>query len=127
MEISRGCYYYKPVEQVDLVEKELLILAKDNPRYGCRKLYQMLRLKEIIVNHKKVARIYKLHKLHLRVKQSKRLRNTERHPLIAPASELHTSHDSLGGLTPMKYKEKYGANLSILQCAQNGGLTNQSE
>ena len=90
LEISRGCYYYKPVEQVDLVEKELLILAKDNPRYGCRKLYQMLRLKEIIVNHKKVSRIYKLHKLHLRVKQSKRLRNTESHPLIAPASELHT-------------------------------------
>ncbi len=90
MQISRGCYYYKPVQKVDLVEEMLLTLAKENPRYGCRKLYQLLRLKEIVVNHKKVSRLYKLHKLHLRVKQSKRLVNTEKHSLFVPECELHT-------------------------------------
>lgn len=90
LQISRGCYYYKPVQHVDFVEEKLLSLAKDNPKYGCRKLYQLLRLRGIIVNHKKVSRLYKLHKLHLRIKQSKRLRNTEKHPLIVPDCELHT-------------------------------------
>ena len=73
-----------------MVEEELLSLAKDNPKYGCRKLYQLLRLRGTIINHKKVSRLYKLHRLHLRINQSKRLRNTEKHPLIVPNCELHT-------------------------------------
>jgi len=90
LQISRGSYYYKPVKRIDLVEEELLSLASDNPKYGCRKLYQLLRLRGAIVNHKKVSQLYKVHKLHLRIKRSKRLTNTEKHPLIMPNCELHT-------------------------------------
>jgi putative transposase len=90
MQISRSCYYYESSTNVDPIEEELLLLANDNPKYGCRKLYQLLRLRGIIVNHKKVSRLYKLHQLHLRVKQSKRLIAMEKHPLVEPDSELHT-------------------------------------
>jgi putative transposase len=90
IQISRGCYYYKSVTRVDLVDEELLLLAKDNPKYGCRKLYQLLRLQGVIVNHKKVSRLYKLHQLHLRIKQSKRLVTTQKYPLTVPDCELHT-------------------------------------
>ncbi len=90
MQISRGCYYYEPTTRIDPIEEELLLLAKDNPKYGCRKLYQLLRLHGTLVNHKKVSRLYKLHQLHLRIKQSKRLIVTEKHPLTLPDRELHT-------------------------------------
>lgn len=88
--ISRGSYYYKPLTIADKVEEELLLLAKDNPKYGCRKLYQLLRLRGTIVNHKKVSRLYKLHKLHLRVKLNKRLIISDRHSLAIPNCELDT-------------------------------------
>lgn len=90
MQISRSCYYYVSSTKADPIEDELLLLANDNPKYGCRKLYQLLRLRGVIVNHKKVSRLYKLHQLHLRVKQSKRLVSCEKHPLTQPDSELHT-------------------------------------
>lgn len=90
VQLSRRSYYYEPVAQIDEIENLLLALASDNPRYGCRKLYQLLRLKGFVVNHKKVSRLYKLHKLHLRVKNSKRKLNTEKYPLIVPECELHT-------------------------------------
>jgi putative transposase len=73
-----------------VVEEQLLLLAKDNPKYGCRKLYQLLRLRGTLVNHKKVSRLYKLHKLHLRVKQGKKLVTIQKHPLTLPNCELHT-------------------------------------
>ena len=90
IQISRRSYYYQPVLRNDNVEVALLTLAKDNPKYGCRKLYQLLRLNGLVVNHKKVSRLYKLHRLHLRVKQSKRLKNMQKHPLVIPEQQLHT-------------------------------------
>jgi putative transposase len=90
LQISRRSYYYKPVKSVDEIEEQLLALAKGNPRYGCRKLYQLLRLRDFIVNHKKISRLYKLHKLHLRVKNSKRRLNAEKYPLIVPECQLRT-------------------------------------
>ena len=97
--MSRGGYYYQPVVAVDEVEQQLLLLANNNPRYGCRKLWQMLRLNDYVVNHKKVSRLYKKHALHLRLK-SRKLIKGEKQPAIAPASEqkiwsLDFVHDKL--------------------------------
>ncbi len=97
--MSRGGYYYQPAVAVDEVEQQLLLLANNNPRYGCRKLWQMLRLNDYVVNHKKVSRLYKKHALHLRLKSRKRIKG-ERQPAIAPASEqkiwsLDFVHDKL--------------------------------
>jgi putative transposase len=87
--ISRSSYYYKAVVVTDKVEDLLLSLAYDNPKYGCRKLYQLLRLHGYIVNHKKVSRLYKKNQLHLRVKAKKKVK-VEKHPLVAPNIEQHT-------------------------------------
>jgi putative transposase len=87
--ISRSSYYYQPRVTTDVIEQKLLELSYANPKYGCRKLFQLLRLHGYVVNHKKVSRIYKKHRLHLRIKASKRIK-TEKHPLIAPVIEKQT-------------------------------------
>jgi len=49
-------------------------LASDNHSYGCRKLWQLLRLQGYIVNKKKVTRLYRKHQLYLRLKHKVRIK-----------------------------------------------------
>lgn len=84
--INRNSYQYSSrfIED-DLIEAKLVALAAKHKRYGCRKLYQKLRLDGLIVNHKKVKRLYKKHNLGLRIKVKRRLKD-ERRPLAVPTA-----------------------------------------
>lgn len=83
LNLSRSSYYYDKLEVQDNVEVDLLELSLKHKRYGYRKLYQKLRQQNIVVNHKKVYRLYKKHNLALRIKQRKKLK-VEKRPLSVP-------------------------------------------
>jgi len=60
MKISRRVYYYKPTGRDDGALKELILkLSRQYPRYGYWKLYHLIRNDGVMVNHKRVYRLYK--------------------------------------------------------------------
>jgi putative transposase len=59
-------------------------LAAQQPRYGYRRLWTLLRRAGMIVNHKRVQRLYRLEGLMVRRKKRKRLAGTQRVPLARP-------------------------------------------
>ena len=83
LNLSRSSYYYEKLKIQDTVESNLLELSLKHKRYGYRKLYQKLRQQNIVVNHKKVYRLYKKHNLALRLKHRKKLK-IEKRPLSVP-------------------------------------------
>ena len=69
--------------QDDAILAELRRLAGQRPRFGYRRLYVMLRRKGILVNHKRVHRLYRLEGLSLKRKGKKRRRGARVGHLLA--------------------------------------------
>jgi len=85
MKISRRVYYYEPAGRDDGALKErLLELSRQYPRYGYWKLYHLLRNDGVIVNHKRVYKLYKELGLTMKRKCKKRLPASERISLDLP-------------------------------------------
>jgi putative transposase len=83
--ISRTSYEYEPdTERDEPVIEELLKLAEQYPAYGFKKMFDKLRQQGKMWNHKRVYRIYKALKLHLRRKGKKRLPTRHPAPLLVP-------------------------------------------
>lgn len=81
LSLSRTVYFYQPDTRRD--EPVILVLAELTeryPRYGFKKLFQLLRRQGNTWNHKRVHRIYCLLKLNFRRKGKQRL------PVRNPAS-----------------------------------------
>ncbi len=83
LSLSRAVYFYQPDTRRD--EPVIHVLAERYPRYGFKKLFQLLRRQGHTRNHKRVHRIYCLLKLNFRRKGKQRL------PVRNPAS-LTTPH-----------------------------------
>lgn len=83
--LERATYRYRPLpdRNVALIER-LRALAAQYPRYGSPMLYNLLRNEGMIVNHKRVERLYRLEKLSLRRKKSRRRLRHLRAALPAP-------------------------------------------
>ena len=69
--------------------QKLKDLSKQRPREGSRKAYKALRRKGIVVNHKKVERLWHVHGLTVPVKRRQRRRGKG---LDRPLSPLHPNH-----------------------------------
>jgi putative transposase len=76
--VSRGCVLagvsgrwlgYARRRRDDDVLERLMELARDHPRYGCRRLWAMLRRGGRLVNLKRVRRLCRVHGLLLRQKR----------------------------------------------------------
>lgn len=99
--ISRTLYAYAPTSRDDTDVIETLIrLADSYPRYGFGKLFSLLRRQGYRWNHKRVHRIYRQLKLHLRRKGKKRLPTRNPQPLAVPPQanccwSVDFMHDSL--------------------------------
>jgi putative transposase len=74
LSLSRTVYFYQPDTRRDEpVIHALTELAERYPRYGFKKLFQLLRRQGNTWNHKRVHRIYCLLKLNFRRKGKQRL------------------------------------------------------
>jgi len=57
--LSRRAYYYQAqISNDSELQSALEKLAQRYPRYGYRKLYHLLRCQGLIVNHKRIYRLY---------------------------------------------------------------------
>lgn len=82
MHRSTKRYEARPRDDRDL-RLRLKRLAADRPRYGCPRLYELLRREGILVNHKKVHRLYREEGLQVRRKTRRKRLSALRAPLEA--------------------------------------------
>lgn len=83
--LSRTSYHYEPdLERDTPVIEALTRLAEKYPAYGFQMMFAKLRQEGKTWNHKRVYRVYKLIKLHLRRKGKKRLPTRHPEPLVVP-------------------------------------------
>lgn len=71
---SKSNYYYKKVtdDQAILVAQKIKAIAEIRVRYGYRRIYVMLRREGMVINHKRVYRLYCSLNLQIRNKTPKR-------------------------------------------------------
>ncbi len=62
----------------------IVALAQRHRRYGVGMIYLKLRQADEIVNYKRVERLYRLEKLHIRRRRRKKIPEADRQPLIRP-------------------------------------------
>ena len=69
LEVDRTSYRYEPQPDRNVgLRQELIELAKQRPRYGCRRLLALLERRGWAVNHKRLERLYR--EEHLAVRRS---------------------------------------------------------
>lgn len=101
LSLSRTVYVYQPdTRRDDPVILLLTELAERYPRYGFKKLFQLLRRQGNTWNHKRVHRIYCLLKLNFRRKGKQRLPVRNPVPLVTPEAlnqswSVDFMHDAL--------------------------------
>ena len=64
---------------------DIIALAQQHNRYGAEMIYLKLRQRGLLVNHKRVDRLYKLEGLQVRKRKRKKVPIGERQPLLRPA------------------------------------------
>lgn len=89
MEVPRTTFRYQNRRDDGELRERLLELARERPRYGYRRLHVLLRREEIVVNHKRVQRVYG--EMGLSVKRTRRKHLARvfhpRPPLTGPNQE----------------------------------------
>jgi putative transposase len=89
LEVPRATHRYesrRPPQ--DALIAELRRLAVQRPRFGYRRLHVLLRRNGILVNHKRVHRLYRLEGLSVRVKRRKRQAAAPREAPLPPATPM---------------------------------------
>lgn len=66
------------------VRARIVSLAQRHRRYGVGMIYPKLRQAGVVVNYKRVERLYRLEKLHIRRRRRKKIPVSERQPLLRP-------------------------------------------
>lgn len=101
LSLSRTVFFYQPDTRRDEpVVQALTEAAERYPRYGFKKLFQVIRRQGNIWNHKRVHRIYCLLKLNFRRKGKQRLPVRNPAPLATPEAlnqswSIDFMHDAL--------------------------------
>ena len=85
--IDRKTYRYEPKKKQgdDMIEYLLKTYSAQYPTYGFQKLFDLIRAKNYVCNHKRVYRIYCECCLNLKIKPKKRLAPRTAMTLIVPA------------------------------------------
>lgn len=84
--LSRSRWHYKlkrPERDLALRER-LRLLAAERPRFGYKRLHLLLRREGVVVNHKRVLRLYREERLAVRPHRGRKHAAVARVPLCAP-------------------------------------------
>lgn len=88
---QRSTQRLKPVANDDAQMKEQLkALAAQRPRFGQRRLWRMLRRSGVVINHKRVERLYREEGLQVRRRKRKRLSGRRENILAFPTRPNQT-------------------------------------
>ncbi len=89
--LQRSTQRLKPVPNDDALMKERLkALAAERPRFGQRRLWRMMRRSGIVINHKRVERLYREEGLQVRRKKRKRLSGRRENIMAFPVRPNQT-------------------------------------
>jgi len=79
-------YRYRPKgsEQNKILMENIKKLAIKHPRWGFPRIYDTIRGSGSVVNHKRVRRLYRLHRLQLQYRRKLKLHNIKVEPLSVP-------------------------------------------
>lgn len=84
--MDRTTFRYRSRRPLDVrLRERLLELAAERPRFGYRRLHVLLRREGIVVNHKKIQRLYREESLAVRRKRRKRVAQAPREPKPVPS------------------------------------------
>lgn len=85
--MSASALRYQPRPDRDpALRGRIVALAQRHRRYGVGMIYLKLRQRGELVNYKRVERLYRLEKLHIRRRRRKKIPVAERQPLIRPGT-----------------------------------------
>lgn len=88
--ISRSAYDYRPIEKDDApIVRRLEEISKRHPREGSQKAYKQLRREGLVINHKKVERLWRENGLTVRKKRRQRRRGKGLKRPITPIRPNH--------------------------------------
>ena len=99
--IHRSTYRYRTRPREDgLIRGRLIAHAERRPRFGYRRLHVLLQREGIVINHKKLYRLYREERLAIRRKKRKRVAQLTREPKPLPATRnerwsMDFVHDTL--------------------------------
>jgi transposase InsO family protein len=91
MAVGRSGYRHRSCRDDSWLRERLLELAREKPRFGYRRLHVLLRREAVVVNHKRVQRVYS--ELGLAVKRNRRKRrkrlqrNLQPCPVLVPPNQ----------------------------------------
>jgi transposase InsO family protein len=86
VQISASSLRYQPAPDRNVaLRADIIALAQQHHRYGAEMIYLKLRQRGLLVNHKRVDRLYKLEELQVRKRKRKKVPFGERQPLLRPA------------------------------------------
>ena len=83
MAVARSSWYYRSRRQDDEVRQRLRTLAQERPRFGYRRLHVLLRRAGLVINHKRVRRLYREEGLALRRWRRRKRAGVLRVPMVA--------------------------------------------
>ena len=83
LDLSRSYARYRRRPKVDGVDERIVVLAHAHPRYGHRRIYALMRRQQVLVNLKRVHRVFKAHGLQVRRRPKKRTRSGQPVPMRA--------------------------------------------
>jgi len=85
--VGRATVRYRPRERPDdaPLRRRLLALAGERPRFGYRRLHALLRREGVIVNHKRIERLYREGGLAVRRRGRKRVARADRGRPLPPS------------------------------------------
>jgi putative transposase len=83
VELNRRTFQRVPPDRDEALRNRLRELAEERRRFGCPRIYLLLRREGLVVNHKRVERLYREEALPLRLRQ-KRKRQTAASPRTTP-------------------------------------------
>lgn len=85
--MSASSLRYQPAPDRNVeMRQDIVALAHRHKRYGAGMIYLKLRQKGIVVNHKRVDRLYALEKLQLKRRRRKKVPAADRQPLVRPTA-----------------------------------------
>ena len=95
VQLRRSTWFYKAKSSDDsAIRKRIREIAQTRVRYGCQRIFTLLRREGWRDNHKRIPRLYRLEGLNLRSKRPRRKRSAA-HRLDRP--ELSSSHQCWNG------------------------------
>jgi len=85
--MSASALRYVPApDRNGALREQIVTLAQRHRRYGAEMIYLKLRQDGMMVNHKRVERLYALEKLQVRRRRRKKVLQAQRQPLIRPGT-----------------------------------------